>query len=85
MSLADALADLPYPFEHAEKGVDLRRYVTGSVPPEEDPSDLVGACDGAVERLTSVQFRVLGKLAGIVAYAEEMGKRLASRDRGDPT
>lgn len=85
MSLASAVAGLPYPFEHADPGADLRRYVLDSVPAEEDPSALLGACDGAVERLTSVHFRVLGKLANSVAYVEEMGRRLASRPAGGPS
>jgi hypothetical protein len=64
---------LPYPFEHAQENISLRRFALPLIPPKESIGDLVSAAAEAVEKLGTLYTRVLGRLA---VTAEEVERAL---------
>jgi Zn-dependent protease with chaperone function len=64
-----------YPFDHAEPGITLARFVIPAMPPANDYGGLIGATEQAVQRMNEVYQRLLGRL---VRLAEEVEAALAA-------
>src|SRR5262249_48768400 len=43
--LRDSMAAVPYPFDHAQKGISMAEYALAALPDPEDPAALYGAAD----------------------------------------
>ena len=62
--------DLPYPFEHAKGEITLAEFAVPTVPEANDIGELLEASDRAMDHLTTVYIRLLGRLAVIVERVE---------------
>jgi len=54
---------IEYPFEHARENVTLARYALPHVPPRENIGEVLQAAETAVDRLSALYHRALGRLA----------------------
>lgn len=53
---------IDYPFEYAREGMTLGRFILPTVPHHEALGDLAEACDAAIEKIVTLNQRVLGRL-----------------------
>lgn len=64
---------IEYPFEHAQEGIGLSRFALPIVPDARALGDLYQAADEAVQKITTLYLRVLGRLA---VTAEEVERAI---------
>ncbi|MEM1202526.1 MAG: M48 family metallopeptidase [Acidobacteriota bacterium] len=69
--------DLPYPFDHTDRGITLGRWAIPDIPPEDDYGGIHGAAHTALQRSFDLNGRVLARLAAI-------GERLEGELALDP-
>jgi predicted Zn finger-like uncharacterized protein len=62
-----------YPFEHGQEHITLRRFALPIVPGKESIGDLVNAAGEAIEKISTLYLRVLGRLT---VTAEEVERAL---------
>jgi len=64
------LRSAEYPFDHAEPGITLARFVIPAMPPANDYGGLIGATEQAVQRMNEVYQRLLGRLVWLAEQVE---------------
>jgi Zn-dependent protease with chaperone function len=74
----NAGGSIPYPFEHAQESITVARFLLPEIPGHDDVSGLIGAAQGAVENLISLQVRVIGR---VVLAVEAVEHTLGIRSR----
>jgi Zn-dependent protease with chaperone function len=70
LDLVEALRGIDYPFDHSERGIDLSRYAIENVPPATELGDLMGTAGRALDQLSHLQIRMLGRLAELAERVE---------------
>jgi Zn-dependent protease with chaperone function len=61
--LYDSIEQTPYPFDHAEQGISIARYVAKYRPMEDRPQETYDTAVALLELLPSLYARVIGRLA----------------------
>jgi hypothetical protein len=74
----NAGGSIPYPFEHAQESITVARFLLPEIPGHDDISGLIGAAQGAVENLISLQVRVIGR---VILAVEAVEHTLGIRSR----
>jgi len=64
------LAALAYPFEHAQQGTTVAAQVFGDWPVGDDPGSTVDAAQSALDRLPTLQWRLITRLTEIAEKVE---------------
>jgi hypothetical protein len=59
----NALAQRPYPYDHAEKGMSLARYVVIGVPASDSVGEVMGAAEAALDAFYGLYGRIMSDLA----------------------
>jgi len=57
------LGDHPYPLDHADPDMTMRKYVIPTLPDEEDLGELLESTNSVLDQLVTVQYRLFGRLA----------------------
>jgi Zn-dependent protease with chaperone function len=70
-ALKAQLAGVPYPFEHAQAGISIGQHVIEAVPSPDDIQQTYGTIEEAFERLDTLYFRSLARLASVAERVEE--------------
>lgn len=68
--LGRGLGNAMYPFEHAQGEVSVASYICGSWPVGDEPGDAYSAAQAIVERLPSLQWRLITRLTEIAEQVE---------------
>jgi hypothetical protein len=68
--LHDALDFTPYPFDHAEKGLTVARFLLGVIPPEEDVSNVFGATQELYSKAPLLYHRLASHAAAAAEQVE---------------
>ena len=66
----EALGDEPYPFDHAGGPITIRKQVLPRIPHQDDLGGIFEAAGEALEQITSLYVRCLGRLALIAEQVE---------------
>lgn len=69
--LRGALAEVPYPFQHARESVDLGAYLVPEPPSPGDPGGAIGATNQVFNQAALLGARAWGRIARIVEKVEE--------------
>ncbi len=74
LTLRDSLAEIAYPFEHADSEIHLGTYLVPALPDEDNLGEVYEAVQSAVGRAYNLYFRIMGRLALIGEQLEaELG------------
>lgn len=73
LTLSKNLANVPYPFEHAEGDIMVGRFIIRRVPREDEWDELMNTAQFAHEQIVGIHDRLLGTLA-VIARKAERGK-----------
>ncbi len=61
---------MPYPFEHAQNDISLRRFLLPIIPEPEAVGDLMNQGGEAIEKTAVLNRRILGRLAVVAEEVE---------------
>lgn len=66
----ERFSEIPYPFDHSQRELKVGAYLVCQTPNEEEPGELYSTAEKALENLSHLQRRVMGRICQVVEAVE---------------